>query len=43
MNSEKKFHPGSRIRGVKHTVVQMALSGEIFHSIYVHVALVSVL
>ena len=43
MNSEHKSIPGSIIHLVEHTVVQMTLPEEMFHSISVHVTLVSTL
>ena len=41
MNKGQKVHPGSIIRGVLHTVVQMTFSKSIFHPIPVYVTLVS--
>ena len=43
MNSEQKVHPGSIVHLLLQTVVKMTPSEKIFHSIYVHVALVSAL
>ena len=42
MNKEQKIHPGSRIHGVVHTVVQISPL-KISCSIYVHIAVVSTL
>ena len=43
MNSEKKVHTGSIMHWVLHTVGQIYSSETIFHSISVHVSLVSYL